>query len=270
MYKLVAIDMDGTLLREDKTISERTKNTIVSAREKGVTVVLATGRPIQGVSRYLEELNMYTEKDYVLTYNGALIQKTESKESVAKIALKGEDFHYLKKLSDKLGVHIHAFSEKQGLITPKNSKYTEVEADINKIEIHEINMDDISDDEVMIKIMMIDEPEILSKAMDKLPKEVYDKYTVVRSAPFFLEFLNKSVNKGVGVEMLAKHLGVKREEVMTFGDAGNDIHMIEYAGLGVAMGNAFDEIKEAADYITDSNNNDGVAKAIEKFILENN
>ena len=270
MYKLVAIDMDGTLLREDKTISERTKNAIVSAREKGVTVVLATGRPIQGVSRYLEELDMYTEKDYVLTYNGALIQKTKSKESVAKIGLKGEDFHYLKKLSDELGVNIHAFSEEQGLITPKNSKYTEVEADINKIQIHEINMDNISDDEVMIKIMMIDEPEILSEAMDKLPKEVYDKYTVVRSAPFFLEFLNKSVNKGVGVEMLAKHLGVNKEEVMTFGDAGNDIHMIEYAGLGVAMGNAFDEIKEAANYITDTNDNDGVAKAIEKFILENN
>ena len=117
--------------------------------------------------------------------------------------------------------------------------------------------------------MMIDEPEILGPAMEKLPKEVYEKYTVVRSTPFFLEFLNKEVNKGVGVELLAKHLGIKREEVMTFGDAGNDLHMIEYAGLGVAMANAFDEVKEAANYITDTNENDGVAKAIEKFILEN-
>ncbi len=268
MYKLVAIDMDGTLLKEDKTISERTKKAIQSAREKGVTVVLATGRPIEGVSRYLEELNMYTEHDYVLSYNGALIQKTKSKEAVAKVALKGEDLHYLRKLSDELGVNIHAFSEKRGLITPKNSKYTEVEAEINNIEIHEMNIDNIPDDEVMIKIMMIDEPEILGEAMEKLPKEVYEKYTVVRSAPFFLEFLNKSVNKGVGVELLAKHLGVKQEEVITFGDAGNDLHMIEYAGLGVAMGNAFDEVKEAANYITDTNENDGVAKAIEKFILE--
>lgn len=270
MYKLVAIDMDGTLLKEDKTISERTKKAIQSAREKGVTVVLATGRPIEGVSRYLEELNMYTEHDYVLSYNGALIQKTKSKEAVAKVALKGEDLHYLRKLSDELGVNIHAFSEERGLITPKNSKYTEVEAEINNIEIHEMNIDNIPDDEVMIKIMMIDEPEILGEAIEKLPKEVYEKYTVVRSAPFFLEFLNKSVNKGVGVELLAKHLGVKQEEVITFGDAGNDLHMIEYAGLGVAMGNAFDEVKEAANYITDTNENDGVAKAIEKFILENN
>ena len=267
MYKLVAIDMDGTLLKGDKTVSERTKSAIQSAREMGVTVVLATGRPIEGVSKYLEELDMYTDKDYVLSYNGALVQKTKSKESIAKIALEGSDLHYLKKLSNELGVNIHAFSEEKGLITPKNSKYTEVEANINNIKINEIDIDAISDDEVMIKIMMIDEPEILGPAIDKLPKDVFEKYTVVRSTPYFLEFLNKEVNKGVGVEMLAKHLGIKREEIITLGDAGNDLHMIEYAGLGIAMGNAFDEVKEAADYITDTNENDGVAKAIEKFIL---
>lgn len=267
MYKLVAIDMDGTLLKGDKTVSERTKSAIQSAREMGVTVVLATGRPIEGVSKYLEELDMYTDKDYVLSYNGALVQKTKSKESIAKIALEGSDLHYLKKLSNELGVNIHAFSEEKGLITPKNSKYTEVEANINNIKINEIDIDAISDDEVIIKIMMIDEPEILGPAIDKLPKDVFEKYTVVRSTPYFLEFLNKEVNKGVGVEMLAKHLGIKREEIITLGDAGNDLHMIEYAGLGIAMGNAFDEVKEAADYITDTNENDGVAKAIEKFIL---
>lgn len=268
MYKLVAIDMDGTLLKGDKTISERTKSAIQSAREMGVTVVLATGRPIEGVSRYLEELDMYTDKDYVLSYNGALVQKTSNKDVIAKTALQGSDLHYLKELSDELGVNIHAFSENRGLITPKNSKYTEVEANINSIEIHEMNIDVIPDDEVIIKIMMIDEPEILGPAMEKLPKEVFEKYTVVRSTPYFLEFLNKEANKGIGVEMLANHLGIKREEIITLGDAGNDLHMIEYAGLGIAMGNAFDEVKEAADYITDTNENDGVAKAIEKFILE--
>ena len=255
---------------ENKSISDRTKKAIQEARDKGVTVVLATGRPIEGVSRYLEELDMLTEKDYVLSYNGALVQKTKNKEAINKVALNGADLHYLKNLSDELGVNIHAFWEKKGLITPKSSKYTEVEAQINNIEIHEMNIDSIADDEVMIKIMMIDEPEILGPAIEKLPKEVYEKYTVVRSTPYFLEFLNKDANKGLGVELLAKHLGIKREEIITLGDAGNDVHMIEYAGLGVAMGNSFDELKKIADYITDTNENDGVAKVIEKFILENN
>lgn len=268
MYKLIAIDMDGTLLKEDKTVSERTKNAIKAAKEKGVQVVITTGRPIDGVTRYLEELDMYDENDCVLTYNGGLVLKTKSREVISKIALTGADLHYLHNLSKELGVNIHAFSDVHGLITPKNSKYTEVEANINGIEININDYSDIEDDHSIIKVMMIDEPEILQKAVDNLPKEVYDKYTVVRSTPYFLEFLNKAVNKGTGVELLAKHLGVKQEEIMTFGDAGNDLDMIVYAGMGVAMANAFKEVKEAANYITDSNEEDGVAKAIEKFVLK--
>lgn len=270
MYKLIAIDMDGTLLKEDKSISDRTKKAIKNAKDKGVTVVLATGRPIEGVSKTLTELNMYTDKDYVLSYNGSLVQKTKSKEVISKVSLKGEDYHYLKKISDELNVNIHAFCEKKGLVTPKNSKYTEVEAEINNIDINIINMSEIKNDDIIIKVMMIDEPEILGSVIEKLPKEVYEKYTVVRSTPYFLEFLNKNANKGVGVELLAKHLGVKQEEIITLGDADNDLHMIEYAGLGIAMGNAFDSVKKIANYITDTNENHGVAKAIEKFVLKEN
>lgn len=267
MYKLIALDMDGTLLREDKTISERTKKAIKAAQEKGVYVVLATGRPVDGVTQCLEELDMLGEDDYALSYNGGLVVKTKSREVISKIALTGSDLHYLHNLSNELGVNIHAFSEIHGLITPKNSKYTEVEANINNIKIGINDFSNIEDDHSIIKVMMIDEPEVLQKAIDSLPKEVYDKYTVVRSTPYFLEFLNKKVNKGTGLELLAKHLGIKQEEVMSFGDAGNDLDMIVYAGMGVAMDNAFPEVKEAANYITDSNENDGVAKAIEKFVL---
>lgn len=267
MYKLIALDMDGTLLKEDKSISERTKLAIQKAREKGITVVLATGRPIEGVSRYLEELDMYKDSDYVLSYNGALVQKTKSKEVVSKVSLKGEDVHHLYKLSKENGVNIHAFSEIQGLITPKTSKYTEVEATINGINIKETDFDAIDKNEVIAKVMMIDEPELLSPTAENLPKEIYEKYTVVKSTPYFLEFLNKDANKGTGLELLAKHLGIKKEEVIAMGDAGNDLHMIEYAGLGVAMGNAFEEVKKAANYITSTNEEDGVAEVIEKFVL---
>lgn len=267
MYKLIAIDMDGTLLKSDKTVSERTKKAIKEARQKGVNVVIATGRPIGGVNRYLEELDMLGENDYVLSYNGGLVLKTKSKEVVSKVALTGSDLHYLYDLSKQLGVNIHAFSEVYGLITPKISKYTEEEANINNIKIEINDYSDIEDDHSIIKVMMIDEPEILEKAVNNLPKEVYEKYTVVRSTPYFLEFLNKAVNKGTGVKLLAEHLGINQEEVMTFGDAENDLDMIIYAGMGIAMKNGFEEVKEVANYITDSNEEDGVAKAIEKFVL---
>lgn len=266
MYKLIAIDMDGTLLKEDKTISSETFKAIDKATDKGIKVVLATGRPLEGIKRYLKELNLMKDTDYALVFNGALVQNTSTGEILVKNTLKGSDYKYLYEISKELKVNIHAFS-KEGCITPKLSKYTQVEGDINKIPIHIKPVEAVDKDEYIMKVMMIDEPEILDKAINSLPKELYEKYTVVRSTPYFLEFLNKHSNKGEGVKALANTLNIKREEVMCIGDAGNDLHMLEYAGLGVAMGNAYEEAKEVADYITKTNEEDGVAYAIRKFAL---
>lgn len=266
MYKLIAIDMDGTLLKNDKTISNITKKAIQEATKKGVKVVLASGRPIEGLSRYLKELNLVKDDDYVLSFNGSMLQEAKTNKVIFRNVLKGKDLLHLYRISKDIGVNIHAFSKK-GCITPKMSRYTELEGSINDIPVDIIDFNKIDEDEDIIKIMMIDEPEILEEAIKKIPKFVYDKYTVVRSAPYFLEFLNKSCNKGEGVKALADYLGIKSREVICIGDAGNDIHMIKFAGLGVAMGNAFEEVKKIADYITLTNENDGVAKVIEEFIL---
>ncbi|WP_055666811.1 sugar-phosphatase [Desnuesiella massiliensis] len=267
MYKLIAVDMDGTLLREDKTISEETIKAINRAKAKGIKVVLATGRPLEGIEKYLEELNLIRKEDYALTYNGAIVQNTLTKKVISNNLIKGSDLKYLYKLSKELKINIHAF-DKSGCITPVMSKYTELEGTINKINVNLVDFNTIKEEEDIIKVMMVEEPEKLEEAIAKLPKELYDEYTIVRSAPYFLEFLNKQGNKGEGVRMIAQYLGIKQEEVICVGDAGNDVHMIKYAGLGVAMGNAFDEVKEIADFITKTNEEDGVAHVINKFILK--
>ncbi len=266
MYKLVAIDMDGTLLRNDKSLSKETKEAIKEARKKGVKVVLATGRPVDGVKRYLEELDLWHDNEYVLTFNGAIIKEIGQDKVICRDTLKGTDLLELYEISKNVGLNIHAFS-KDGCITPVMNEYTELEGKINGINVYETSYDDVDPEEEIIKIMMIDKPEVLEEGIKKLPKEVYEKYTVVRSAPYFLEFLSKTCNKGEGVKSLAESLGIKREEVIAIGDAGNDIHMIEYAGLGVAMENAFDEVKKKANFITKSNEENGVAWVFEKFIL---
>lgn len=266
MYKLVAIDMDGTLLREDKTVSEKTKTAIKKAREKNVKVVLATGRPVDGVKKYLEELDLYHDDEYVLTFNGAIVKEIGPDRIICRDTLKGSDLLYLYEISNKVGVNIHGFS-KAGCITPRMNEYTELEGRINGIKVYEVNYANIDENEEIIKIMMIDKPEVLEAGIKKLPKKVYEKYTVVRSAPYFLEFLSKTCNKGEGVKSLAESLGIKREEVIAIGDAGNDLHMIEYAGLGVAMENAFEDVKEKSDFVTKSNEEDGVALVFEKFIF---
>lgn len=266
MYKLIALDMDGTLLREDKSISKETHRAIQRAKAKGVKVVLTTGRPIDGVTKALEELGLISEDDYAIAYNGALIQNTKTKAIVAQTLMSLDDIDYLYGLSDKLNVNIHALTENT-CITPKWSKYSQVEADINDIPLKILDFNNLDKETTIVKIMFIDEPDHLSKVIENLPQEVYERYTVLRSAPYFLEFLDKKVNKGYGVEILANTLGIKKEEVICVGDAGNDIHMIQFAGLGVAMGNAFPEVKEIADYVTLSNEEDGVARVIDKFIL---
>jgi Cof subfamily protein (haloacid dehalogenase superfamily) len=116
--------------------------------------------------------------------------------------------------------------------------------------------------------MIVGEPGRLSTMIKSLPTDIYERYTIVQSAPFFLEFLSLKSNKGIGVEAIANHLGIQSSEVVCIGDAENDNHMIKFAGLGVAMSNAMEETKALADYIAPSNDNDGVAAVINKFVLD--
>lgn len=267
MYKLIALDMDGTLLRKDKTISDRTFKALKAAREKGVKVVLATGRPVRGIKNYLSYLGLDKDDEYAVTFNGSAVQTGKSGNMLFEKFMSGVDLHYIYSLSLEYGVHIHAFNERGQLMTPVLNKYTDVEAQINGLNIHIRDFNAISPEDKIIKVMLVDEPEKLDLVFSKLPKELFTKYSILRSASIFLEFLDPEINKGLGLSILSKELGITREEVIAVGDAGNDIDMIKYAGLGVAMGNAYPEVKEIADYVTVTNEEDGVAEVIEKFIL---
>lgn len=266
MYKLIAVDMDGTLLNEDKKISKANFDMIQKAKKQGKKVVIATGRPLLGVKKHLKHLDLISDDDYVIAFNGSLVQTTKSGHIISKTTLTLEDYKELYAVSREMSVHIHALTN-TNVTTPVDNKYTHVEADINGIPIEVMPVEEIDDSTTIVKVMFIDEPELLDEIIPKLPKSITDKYTILRSAPYFLEFLHKSVNKGAGVEAVAKELGLRSEEVICIGDAGNDVAMIEYAGLGVAMENAFDEVKEIASYVTRSNDNDGVAHVIKKFML---
>lgn len=259
--------MDGTLLNEDKKISEANYNAIQKAKKAGVKIVLATGRPLNGIKKYLKHLNLTGEEDYAVVYGGAMVQSIKTEQCLVKNILDMADWEYLYELSKKLNVNIHMLTS-MGCITPKDNEYSKIEATMNNIPLIIENPSD-NNTEIPIKIMFIDDPEKLSKVIEALPAEVYEKYTVVKSAPYFLEFLNANANKGTGVKTLAKRLDIKQKEVICIGDAGNDVHMVEYAGLGVAMENAFPELKEVANYITYSNENDGVAHVIDRFIFNN-
>ncbi len=266
--KLIAIDMDGTLLLPDHTISPAVKNAIAAARERGVNVVLCTGRPFAGVENYLKELHMDRPNDYCITYNGALVQKAQDGSTVAQTALNYDDYRYLEQIAREVGSHFHAL-DRHTLYTANRdiSYYTVHESFIANIPLVFCEPENMDKNGQYLKVMMIDDPVILDKAIARIPDEVHERYTLLKSSPYFLEILDKRVNKGTGVKALAESLGIKQDEVMTLGDQENDIAMLEYAGMGVAMGNAIDKVKEVSDFVTKSNLEDGVAYAIEKFVL---
>lgn len=275
IYKMVCIDMDGTMLGKRKSVSEESKKTIKEVSKKGVQVVVTTGRLYNNAAYYS---NLLGASDTVIAGNGAVIREKSKDKPIFKSEI---DLEIIKKLllaAKKFNVvlHLHTIDE---VIT--NSKVSSL---IAKIVLPDIknrdfpvnikvikNLKDI-DDSIkgykgkVTKCIMFspfkDRTEMFRKELDKI-----DGITYYCSGGRSIEINKLGVSKGNAVKMLAKYYGIKREEIICIGDNENDISMIEYAGLGIAMGNGIPKLKEKANYITDTNVNDGVRKALEKFIL---
>ena len=164
MFKLIALDMDGTLLKGDNTISQETKKAIKLAKDKGIKIVITTGRPLQGVMNYLEELGLINDDEYVITYNGSSVYNTKTLEPIVRNGITGKDFKDIYKLSKHLGVEFHGFTN-ECCIAPQKNKYTEAEILHNNIDVKIIDIEnDINDTDFIIKAMILDEKEKLDEA----------------------------------------------------------------------------------------------------------
>lgn len=266
--KLVTIDIDGTLLNSERKVTPEVKAAIQKATAKGVNIVLATGRPTIGVMPLIEELGLNNEHGFMITYNGAMIQNAGTEEVLIQHPLTFENYLEAEYLSRTLGVHFHAQDYTTMYTANKDlSDYTIHESFLTGMPVSYRAVSEMTPDMTIIKSMMIDEPEILDEAITKIPQEFYDKYTVVKSADFYLEVLNKKATKGDAVKELAELLNIKVDEVMAIGDNENDLSMLEYAGVGVAMENAVPSAKAVAQKITKSNDEHGVAYALEQWVL---
>lgn len=276
-YKMVCIDMDGTLLKKRKSISDESKKTIKEVADKGVKVVITTGRLYNNAGYYSDLVGASTE---VIAANGAVIRTKRSDKVIFKKNIDKDICKKIMQAANECGLvlHLHTmdtiitnsyisnaiaravFSTKDNKDFLIDIKTVKNEKKLN--EVLEIYKDDI------VKCIMFsisaERSEKFRKRLDELSDIVY-----YCSGHRSIEINAKDISKGNAVKFLAKHYGIKREEVICIGDNENDISMIEYAGLGIAMGNGIDKVKCIADYITDTNENDGVSKALKKFILNN-
>jgi len=265
-YKMIVLDLDDTLLRDDHTISTRTKEALMKAQELGVKVVLASGRPTYGMRHIAKELNLGEYGSFILSFNGGKIINCSSEEEMFSSTLSPAAVKQLYDLSVREGVYIHTYIGDE-IITQDENPYTDIEAKLTGLSIKIVQDFVNAVNEPVVKSLMVGPPEQLKEVEKKLQIELEKEFSIMRSKPYFLEFTEKGVTKGTSLNQLIQACGIKREEVIAIGDSYNDLSMIEFAGLGVAMGNAPDDIKEIANFVTDTNMNDGVAKVVEEYIL---
>jgi Cof subfamily protein (haloacid dehalogenase superfamily) len=265
-YKMIVLDLDDTLLRDDHSISIRTKTTLMEAQEMGIKVVLASGRPTFGMKQIADELSLAKYGSYILSFNGGKIINCLTNEEMFSSTLSPEAVHRLYEISRREGVYIHTYVGDE-IITEEENPYTTIESALTGLPIKVVNNFKEGVTVPVVKAIIVGAPENIKSIEPKLQKELEADFSLMRSKPFFLECTEKGVTKGTSLNHLIQICGIKREEVIAIGDSYNDQEMIKFAGLGVAMGNAPNDIKNVADYITDTNMNDGVAKVVEQFVL---
>ena len=262
---MLVLDLDDTLLRDDYSISQRNKERLMQAQEKGVYVVLASGRPTPAMLPFAEELDLKRYGSYIISFNGAIITDMTKKETIFEQSLTKEQIHGLHDFSLANNVDIITYTD-DSIISESSSKYIDVEVNLTQMKFNKVRCFKSAVNGSAVKCIMLEDPEYLKKVEGKLKKEKPNK-SVSISKPFFLEVMPKGIDKAASIARLAEKLDIKQHEIIAVGNAGNDLTMVEYAGLGIWVDNVTPELRHHADVVVASNNNEGVAEVVERYIL---
>lgn len=266
-YQMIVLDLDGTLTNHEKKITPRTRNVLMEAQNRGKIVVLASGRPTAGVLPLAKELQLEKYGGFILSYNGGKIVDCRTGETVFSRLLPLESNQKIIGLALEHRVDFLTYEEDHLVTNNADCPYGKLESRVNQMEL--VQVEDMMDyvKFQVPKFLLLDDGDYLAMVEPRVKAALGKNYSVYRSEEYFLEILPKGIDKAQSLERLLAVLGLTREEMIACGDGYNDLSMIQFAGLGVAMENAVFPLRKTADYITDSNNDDGIAKVVEKFML---
>ncbi|MFR9503524.1 MAG: Cof-type HAD-IIB family hydrolase [Rikenellaceae bacterium] len=266
-YKILVLDLDGTLTNDKKEITPRTLEVLERAQRAGVKLVLASGRPTYGITPLAKELKMDQYGGYILSFNGGKIIDAKSMEVLYAQTLPQSLVPSLYGEARAAGAVILSYRDESILTEEPKNRYVEHESFLTKMEAvrveefcQAINFDPD-------KCLIVGEAEQLIPLVDHLNAKFGEQLSAYRSEPFFLEVVPKGIDKALSLRRLLEHMGCGVSDMVAVGDGYNDLSMIRLAGFGVAMANAQEEVKQVADYITLSNEEDGVAELVERYIL---
>ena len=264
--KAVFLDLDGTLNNDEKVITAKTKAALMAVQKRGVRIVLASARPSPGLFKERDVLGLQDYDGILMSYNGGRIVDAKSGKVLFQTAMERQQTKKVLRFLETLPVTPILDDGKQFFVTDKNGYKVDYECQNNRMECTEVeNLADFLNF-APIKILMSVLPEKLKAVQEKIAAFLPEDLTVVQTAPFYLEVIPASINKGQGLLDTCAALGIDPKETVAFGDAENDIPMLKAAGTGIAMGNATEAVKAAADGVTLSNNADGIAVFLKDFL----
>lgn len=269
-YSIIALDLDGTLTNSEKNITPRTFDALMKAQREGVRLVLASGRPTFGIAALANQLQLADYGGYVLSYNGGRIIDWCEKTVIFSQVVDQKLVPILYDFAEKTQLPIVTYLPEAILASKNEGEYLAEEARINGMPI--VVAQNFVEEAMQIeggstKFLIPGEPELLIQLESEMKAALSEQMEVFRSAPFFLELPPKGIDKAQSLQRLLTHLGLERDSLMAFGDGFNDLSMIQFAGQGVAMANAVEEVKSIADFVTTSNEEDGIAHALEQLLF---
>lgn len=268
-YELLALDLDGTLTNQDKVITPKTKTALLEMQERGKRIVLASGRPTEGVWPLARELKLNEYGGYLLAFNGAVIIDCRTGETLFSRLLPARMNRKIIRLGRDYQTIVITYSEdgRTILTEQEDNLYVRRNQAANRMQLRQVDDLEAAVTYSVPKFLMIDEAERLAAVEPLICEALGEDASVCRSAGYYLEIAPSGINKAKSLERLLTMIGLERQQLAACGDGYNDISMLQFAGLGVAMANAVQPVKMAADYITSSNNEDGIAQIVEKFMI---
>lgn len=277
--KAIVLDIDGTLLNDEKKLTSKTKTALIDAQKKGIKVILASGRPTPGMLKYVDELEMTQHQGMIVSYNGAHVLDVSTKEELFSQPLSIETakniLEHLKQFDVKPMIakdeYMYVNNVFDGMLDLGSSDglFNIIEYESRGGNFKLCEKEDLAAfvDFPLHKILVAAQPEYLQANWQKILAPFEQRVSGMFSAPMYFEFTDQGIDKANALAQTLKPLGIHEEHIISFGDGHNDLSLINYAGMGVAMGNAVEDLKQAADKITTTNNEDGIAKALAELLL---
>ena len=268
MYKVLALDLDGTLTNSQKEIPARNLRTLIRAQqERGIRIVLASGRPVQGIIPLARQLRLHEFGGFIMAFNGGQIIDCQTGKCIYRKDLHPNHYPLIFEKTCRTGVQMITYHNGHIYCEQAGNEYVQYAAFINKMPLKQIESFRTFFGFPIPKLLVAGHPSLIEPLEHEMAFHLGGRVSVYRSEPFFLEILPEGTNKAHALDHLLRRIGAGTEETIACGDGFNDLCMIEFAGLGVAMGNAQDVVKRAANLIVASNEACGVAQVVEEYVL---